>query len=326
MSLILERILRRVRKVADDDNKPKLLNVGNLLSTYLIDFKEPEWIFKDFIRKGDQVLISGRTGEGKSLVTMLMSKAIGEGKPFGFLGNSVARNILYLDAENDTYLISVRLKRLSNSDGLRNVKYWWGSEDPDYTLNICDPADQQLIIDYIKENDIHTVVFDNIFALTLMDDYMSTQEYQSAIKPLVLTLKKMKVTGIFLHHLNKKDEEYGSIGMKVFMDLCVKLTKEKDAKHTYFQFEVSKSRGFGLNDQELQFRVTDENEVIPYVAEVEIGSTPHYLTYMKNNWHKAEEGSVEKKIKLLNKKFEAEFGKPPPIAVSTVRTYHVKNF
>ena len=82
---------------------------------------------------------------------MLMSKAIGEGKPFGFLGNSVARNILYLDAENDTYLISVRLKRLSNSDGLRNVKYWWGSEDPDYTLNICDPADQQLIIDYIKE-------------------------------------------------------------------------------------------------------------------------------------------------------------------------------
>ncbi len=312
--------------VTDEKTKPTLMNVGNLRRTYLIDLPEPEWVVKDFIRLGDQVLMSGRPGEGKSLITMLLCKAIGEGKSFAHLGIEKARKALYLDAENDAYLIHVRLRRLENPDGLENISYWWGAEDPTFTVNLCDPDSQERILNHIEEIGADLCIFDNIFSLTLMDDYMSTQEYQEHIKPLVLELKKRKVTGIYIHHLNKKDEEYGSIGMKIFMDLCIKVTKHNDTKHNYYQFGVTKSRGFGLTDQELQFRVTDENEVIPYVADVEIGSKPHYLTYMKNNWHLAQGSSVEKKIIFMNKKYEGEFDRSPPVSVSTVRTYHSKNF
>ncbi len=307
------------------DEIPTLRNVGNLRTTYRVGFPEPEWIFKDFIRKGDQVLLSGRTGEGKSLVTLFMCVAIVLGKAFGFLQCVKPRKILYLDAENDGYLISCRIKKLDSYEGLENIKYWWGAEDPDYTLDLTNEQDQKIILKYIKDNEIDLAVFDNIFTLTQFEDYMTTKEYQQYVKPLVLELKKQKVTGIYLHHLNKKDEEYGSIGMKLFMDMCIKLTKKSDDKNKYFNFEISKSRGFGISDEDLNFMITDENEVVPYVVEIEEGGKQHYLTFLKNNWHTVE-GGKRKKIAGLTTKFEAENNCKAPIPANTVRTLYAKDW
>ena len=307
------------------DEIPRLENVAHLRTTYNVDLKEPEWIFKDFMRKGDQVLLSGRTGEGKSLVTLLMCVAIARGTTFGFLECVKPRNILYLDAENDAYLIQLRIRRLETNEGLEFIKYWRGAEDPTYTLDLTNEQDQQIILKYVKENDIDLVVFDNVFTLTQFEDYMTTKEYQQYVKPLVLELKKRKVTGIYIHHLNKRDEEYGSIGMKLFMDICIKLTKKLDDETKYFNLEVSKSRGFGINDENLNFMITDDNEVIPYVVEIEEGGKQHYLTFLKNNWHTVE-GGKRKKISGLTAKFEADFNCEAPISENTVRNYHAKDW
>jgi len=304
---------------------PELKNVSNLKRLHMTKLDPPDWIFENFMKKGDQVLLSGRTGEGKSLVTMLMAVSIAKGQPFGNLIVPKPMKALILDAENDMYGISLRIQKVESFDDLDNIKYWWGSEDPDYTLNLCDPLDQQIILKFIRDNDIDIVIFDNVFALTYMEDYMSTQEYQAHIKPLVLELKKQKVTGIYLHHLNKKDEEYGSIGMKLFMDLCIKLTKEQDEKNKYFQFLISKARAYGIEEEDLSFMVTEQNEVVPYVAEVVEGGKQHYLTYLKNNWHKVD-GGQRKKIAQLTEEFKDKFEFKADISQHTVRTSYAKNW
>ncbi|MDC3098402.1 AAA family ATPase [Gammaproteobacteria bacterium] len=296
------------------------MHIGNLRKLHLTEFPEPDWVFKDFIKKGDQVLLSGRTGEGKSLVTMLMSVAMARGEPFGALICPKSLTILYLDAENDMYSINKRIRRVKSNEGLENIKYWYGAEDEE-TIDINDKDDRAYLLSVIADKKPDVVVIDNVFSMSLCEDYNATQEYQTNFKPLILELKRQKICGIYIHHLNKRDEEYGSIAMKLFMDMCLKLTKEEDI----YTFEVSKSRGFQISDDDLSFTISDDNEVSHAVVEVKEGSKQHYLTFLANNWSK-KTGSYRDKIKELRLSFERDFKCSVPLKDDTVRTYYVPKF
>lgn len=296
------------------------MQIGNLRTLHMTKFDEPDWVFKDFIKKGDQVLLSGRTGEGKSLVTMLMSVAMARGEPFGALICPKPLTILYLDAENDMYSINMRIRRVKSIEGLERVKYWYGAQDLE-TIDINNEEDRAYLLDEIARINPDVVVIDNVFSMSLCEDYNATQEYQTNFKPLILELKRKKICGIYIHHLNKRDEEYGSIAMKLFMDMCLKLTKEEGI----YTFEVSKSRGFQISDDDLSFTISDENEVSHAVVEVKEGSKQHYLTFLANNWSK-KTGSYRDKIKELRLSFERDFKCSVPLKDDTVRTYYVPKF
>ena len=80
-----------------------------------------------------------------------------------------------------------------------------------------------------------------------------------------------------------------------------------------------------ISDEDLNFMITDVNEVVPYVVEIEEGGKQHYLTFLKNNWHTVE-GGKRKKISGLTAKFEADFNCEAPISENTVRNYHAKDW
>jgi RecA-family ATPase len=298
------------------------LKIGNLKTLHMTEFQEPDWIFKDFIKKGDQVLLSGRTGEGKSLVMMLMAVAMARGQAFGSLIVPKKLKVFYLDAENDMYSVNRRIRRIASDDDLENIKYWYGSEDPEI-IDINDSECRDYLISEIKAQEPDVVVIDNVFSMSLCEDYNSTQEYQTNFKPLILDLKRSKIACFYIHHLNKKDEEYGSIAMKLFMDMALKLTKDRE--EGIYTLEVSKSRGFQISDDDLSFRISDENEVSHAVVEVREGSKQHYLTYIENNWSK-KEGSYREKISKLRQSFETLFKCKAPLQDDTIRTYYVPKF
>lgn len=247
-----------------------------------------DWLIPDFIAKGDQVLLAGETGLGKSLVLLMMCLTVSTGKSFANFSIKpktleTRSNVFLLDAEMPERDLAERLQRTHLSEEEKfflDCLLVYSQVDQEYRFDFTDQDSQTYLINFCAMFDIDMVVLDNIFSLMSLKSFNDPEEYIRHLKPILFDLRRLKTTGIFVDHLNRSQELYGNITKQIHFDTIIKLTKDDDG---IYEFEFKKNRRIGLFDKPITFKIDAATNVVTYHSTDMKGDIE---TFMKNNFAK----------------------------------------
>ena len=284
-------------------------------------FPPVDYIWDDFVAKGDFVCIAGETGIGKTLVTQLMTLGLSQGNEFASLKPKYKRKVFYVDAEMDEADMQARFKRIPDYKKLSGNFHYMNCLANETALDLTDPYHQDQLLEQLKILGVELLVLDNLFSLSAIKDFRRPEEFIDGLKPFIHRLRREKISCILLLHLNKAGEIYGSIAQIVFVDLVLVLEKDEEDRHS---FRAVKNRRLGLENQNLHFAISDTNECSS-VDPRDFVSKKQYIRYMDNNFHNyypTRYRTKKKAIEAMNEEYRKRFEHEPFIpAMSFEKNY-----
>lgn len=198
---------------------------------------------------------------GKSMIAEQLAFSLTTGKDFlGFKVNP--SHVLYITTESDINQLIERFK-LMNLEPIIDKFHVIDSDDiPDFYIRDIERDIYQLTID----NEPLFVIIDMFKDIKFDTDYdlNNYQEVNDVVfRKLKDLCKKYNVTLLVTHHLNKRDETMGSVGLNADVSGIIKL---KESKNDYNKLTLSyKGRDFNRLELNLKrndnqsFSVIDEN-------------------------------------------------------------------
>ncbi len=198
---------------------------------------------------------------GKSMLAQQLAFSLTTGEDFlGFKVNP--SHILYITTEGDINQLESRFKLMNLKPNIDKFHVIDSDDTPDF---------------YIRdiETDIHNLTFDGETLFVIMDmfkdikfdpsyDLNNYQEINDVVfRKLKDLCKKYNITLLVTHHLNKRDDTMGSVGLNADVSGIIKL---KESKNNYNKLTLSyKGRDLGRLELNLKrndnqtFSVIDEN-------------------------------------------------------------------
>jgi len=198
---------------------------------------------------------------GKSMFAQQLAFSLTTGESFlGFKVNS--SHVLYITTESDLNQISERYKLMSLTPNIEKMHIIDQDEIPDFYIRdierdirdlTYDDTPLFVIIDMLKD-----IKFDSEY------DMNSYQEINDVVfRKLKELCRKYNTTLLVTHHLNKRDDTMGSVGLNADVSGIIKL---KEAKNNYNKLTLTyKSRDLSRLELNLKrndnqsFSVIDEN-------------------------------------------------------------------
>lgn len=267
-----------------DTKFPFSVTQGNFIKKK--EYPPVDWLIPDLFAKGDQILLAGATGLGKSLVSLLITLSAITGRSFANLevdkpSIEKQRNAFYLDAEMPEAVIAERLKRTELTDDeeyfLNNI-FFCNQVEQDYRFDLTDEESQMHLINFTNLMNVDLAVIDNIFSVMSLKSFNDPEEYIKHLKPLLFNFRRHSTTGLFIDHLNRSEELYGNITKQIHFDTIVRLTKDED---DIYEFEFKKNRRIGLVDKPITFKIDSTTNEVTFCSKNEKGDI---MTFMKNNY------------------------------------------
>ena len=149
---------------------------------------------------GEYIMISGKTGIGKSIVTLHLAYCLANGEPFyGY--PSVAQDVSYIAMEGGRSNWRDRILKVT-SQYKSSKKLFFDLIEPHDLLR--DNARQDLI-ERCKGSQV--IIFDNLRQITA-GQYLSPEYAAQWLKVYQLFLKDLGAVGVLTHHIKKKDNRY----------------------------------------------------------------------------------------------------------------------
>jgi hypothetical protein len=201
------------------------------LSQLVSEAKPIEWIVENLIPRYGLVILAGKAGVGKSMVTLHLSHAVVNGEPlFGAFPIQNRGRVLIIDNENypGLYLQRVRALGLNPLEGID-------------TLNLTEfSIDRRQSIEWLEkvlaENKYTLVVLDSWTNLIRNTDENKAPEVGKVLSRLRKIAYEHGCCFVLIHHLRKnmpyavdpKDELRGSSTLMNEADLVIKMDNFKD--------------------------------------------------------------------------------------------------
>ena len=198
--------------------KLRRLDVSEMMQTLP---PEVPWIAEPMIVRGALTLLSGREGEGKSMVALTVAIGVASGEPVaGF--HPATGKVVYVDAENSPGEIHRRLR----------------------ALGLDTPASERLVVLEAESFDLRTDLreLDDVIAaerpaLVVLDSFRSlwggSENDSDAVGPVLDRLRNLgrrhDAATLLLHHSGKTGTEYrGSTAIGAAAELIFTLGREAD--------------------------------------------------------------------------------------------------
>jgi hypothetical protein len=192
------------------------------------------------LMSSDVALIYGAPGSGKSLVALSMASAIASGKAFA--GHDVLKKqkVLFVDGELGGSDLKALIEAMDVHDDVKLI----ASIDLDQRgveANIANPSQQDSLVQLITANQVEVVVFDNLFSLAMIAEFVSNDDPGIvSLGKFGTRLRNMGVTVVLIHHGTKTGTgPAGATRLTVHNDLTIKVSKSDDQIELVFE----KTRG-----------------------------------------------------------------------------------
>ena len=265
--------LRALETEANATKESKWLwtqNLGDILAT---DFPKATPLIDGLLYKGDQALIFGRPGSGKTYCTQRLMLNLAGGADIGHYRIREPKRILYVDGEVAPESIK---KRFQNMKQPTDTQEFWDtaqrnliyvsrficpSDIPSAMLtSLEDESNMQKLIETIKVNNIDVLVIDNIFTCFSFQDYSSPVEWITYVNPLLNFCRKEGITCWIVDHSSKNGQLFGTVSKQITLDLLIKIESEKSEFQDVdydesipdftFTFSFEKARRLSNNQQQ----------------------------------------------------------------------------
>ena len=178
-----------VARVHESNTKLWVSPLGNILDK---EYPIPEPVIDGLLHLGDQCILFGKSGSGKSYITQRLCLSLAMGLDFSYYKIPKARTILYVDGEMTPSSLQKRYRKmkpkLGNPDdwvqGLRNLHYisrfivpefkeldletgqHYYKQEPEIMLRTLEEQkNMQQLMNTIEIGEYEIIVLDNIFTL-----------------------------------------------------------------------------------------------------------------------------------------------------------------
>jgi len=282
----------------------EMLNAPNFDADSLVKFMntrfpKPEYIWENFIARGDFACLAGDTGIGKTLIAQLMSYSLSRGQNFANLEVSKPRRVFYIDAEMSQADFQARLAKVYENSHLDNF-YYLNCLAKEEFIDLTNEVHRTALMNRLEDLDIDLVILDNMFALSAIKDFRRPEEFVEGMKPFIHALRKAGISCLLLDHLNKEGSIFGSIAKIIFVDTVIVVTKIEEG---HFTFELLKQRRQGIKEQ-VRFTISDDN-VVEHKDIGDYCSPEQFVTWLDNNYHEFYPKPHKSKAKAISAMFKA---------------------
>ncbi|WP_339415109.1 AAA family ATPase [Pseudomonas sp. RL_105y_Pfl1_103] len=286
--------------------------------------RKPNWIFKDFMEKGEQWLISGAPKAGKSRLALQLAIAASEGT--SFLGNECVekQRVLYVDFELAERLSAERVVIMHEYDLARlrkNPKFF---KCCDYVaVNLSDEQSVGELRGKIKAFAPDLIIFDVLARMHGEDENSNP-----AMASVMLKLRELSngAAHIIVHHARK--ETHGNGGAKAIrgassihgeVDGVISLAQEKSAKGTHsvvYSMRGAKEPGKQwLIGDDLAFKVSQSEASSP--EEMDQGQITSILLKIFTDVTRLKSGELKERLATSTKIDERQAARKMKEAVTT---------
>jgi len=272
------------------------------LASHIIKREYPpvDWLIPNLFAKGDQILLAGATGLGKSLVSLLLAVSAVTGRQFANLGiepmtMEKQMRAFYLDAEMPESVMAERLQRThmhEDEEYFLNNLMMMSQVEQEYRFDLTDEDSRDELVTLTNIHNIDLAVIDNIFSVMSLKSFNDPEEYIRHLKPLLFDFRRNRTTGLFVDHLNRSEELYGNITKQIHFDTIIRLTKDDDG---IFELEFRKNRRLGLHDEPMTFRIDSATNVVTFVSK---DGKADLRTFMENNFDKYRNENEPKSVTI----------------------------
>ena len=258
-------------------------NLGDILRT---DFPKATPLIDGLLYRGDQALIFGKPGSGKTYCTQRLMLNLAGGSDIGHYRIPEPKKILYVDGEVAPESIKKRFQNMRQDTDTE--KFWetaqrnliyisrfiCPSDMPNAMLtSLEDESNMQKLIETIKVNNIDVLVIDNIFTCFSFQDYSSPVEWITYVNPLLNFCRKEGITCWIVDHSSKNGQLFGTVSKQITLDLLIKIESEKaefddmdydeSIPDFTFTFSFEKARRLTNNQQQpVEFEMKGGNLLI----------------------------------------------------------------
>ena len=178
------------------------------------------YLVADFIAEQSITMISGESGDGKSMLGLALAAAVAQGLPF--LGRTtIARPVLYLDREMPLYVVKDRMATLAIPRLFPQMRVWGGWEPME------PPGPESPMLLAYARKDHPLIIFD-----PLVRNLGGADENDAAqIRQRMTLYRKLTEAGasiVLKHHASEKSEaDYrGSSDFRAAVDSAWRLTRD----------------------------------------------------------------------------------------------------
>jgi AAA domain len=194
----------------------RLLDVAGMVAT---EPPEVPWVIEGLAVAGSLTLLSGKEGEGKSLVSMALASGVGSGEDVaGFVCSH--NDAMILDAENGEYEIHRRVKNLGlPSAGVDVV------EADGFHLG-RDLGELEALLLKAKPG---LLVLDSFRSLWPGGEENDSASVAGVLDPLRNLLRRLGIAGILLHHVSRAGNDYrGTSAIGASIELGFRLGRHNE--------------------------------------------------------------------------------------------------
>lgn len=222
------------------------------------DIPPKEALIEGVLCATDIALLYGEPGCGKTLISLAMGHALASGTSFA--GNNVPkpRRVLFIDGE----LGAADLQALIINMDIHDDVYLIASIDLDndgVQADIADAGQQAVLIEMIDKLSIDVVIFDNLFSLAMIKEFISNDDPGIvSLGKFGSVLRNRGVSVLFVHHGTKTGiGPAGASRLTVHVDLVMSVKKVDDG----ITIRYEKSRGRPKPDPVHLTVVSDETSL-----------------------------------------------------------------
>lgn len=208
--------MRDSKKQTSALDRLRVLDVAQMVAT---DPPPIPYVVQGVAIERTLTLLSGREGEGKSLLAMAIAAGVAHGEPVAGLGCG-QRKVLIIDAENGEYEIHRRVKALGlPSQGVTVV------EAEGFHLG-NDLAELESLI---QREQPGLVIFDSFRSLWPGGDENDSAAVSAVLDCLRNMLRRQGPAGILLHHISRAGNDYrGTSAIGASVELGFRLGRDAD--------------------------------------------------------------------------------------------------
>jgi len=289
-------------------DKQELSFVGLDGNDFMQKWYEPlQPISEGWVNVGDNILITSKTGGGKTRCCLNYAIHSALGKDFGNIKFEKPIPSYYLDAEMRPVSMQNKVRgflpMFENSD-LQHFRYMNLSECEN-GVDFCDKAQMACFIGELVELGIEQVFMDNFFSLfSSIRSWNDPNEFLEHIFPFIKKLREAKITAWWIDHNNKAGQIFGSVAKMIHFDYIFKI--HHDSEIDEFDLEKIKERE-KLDGTNLCFAFGEDGEVEPRVSKrIGEGQYEHFFAWaedMKSEAHAKCEGNKLKMAEWLIKSY-----------------------
>ena len=194
----IERIYEKHETVKDNEREE-----DRPLSMAEVGEQDTEWVWMDYLARGEITILEGDPGIGKSFLAQMVSKCICDGEKLPTFGKATALQgkVLHFDSENA--MGKVTKKRLMYN-GLQNPQNFY---QYDRTWSLDDDDDMDRVYRWMNEIKPVLVVFDVINRYLGNTDSSSTKEVTHCIDVGAQLARDFNCAVLMLRHLTKSSKD-----------------------------------------------------------------------------------------------------------------------